>query len=343
MRRWRSVSFAVLATILFSMVAMPANGAKASEELSVTAWLDVSATAPGVGCSVDMSIELRSDGDSVGDAEVYIAFIIDGEILSADRGVTDESGIVYLGVDTSGAYDGAFGWIDVLVSGGYFTGFPVYPSDNGGCYDGAELLTEQGNVWYEQVAATASAEEATTNYSAGFPTYVQQRNLSCEYASIQIATAAWGDAISEYSLDNIVGWSANPHWGFRGDISGWWGNTYDYGVYAEALAAALPTFGYYGNVFYGQGDSSQLTAELDQGIPTLVWLGLWGDQSTFEESDGATYKLVAGDHVVVAYDYDQGGVYVSDPAVGAIRYYAWGDFMYMWNVFDGMALAVSPG
>jgi uncharacterized protein YvpB len=342
MRRWRSVSFAAMAAILLGMVTMPAPGAKASEELPVSAWLDVSTTEPGIGCSIDMSVEIRSDGSGVSAAEVYIALIIDGEISSADRGVTDDGGVVYLGLDTSGAYDGASGWVDVLVSGGYFTGFPVYPTDDGGCYDGAKLLSETGNIWYEPVDATASEEDATTSYSAGFPTYVQQRNLSCEYASIQIATAAWGDAISEYSLDNVVGWSDNPHWGFRGDITGWWGNTYDYGVYAEALAAALPSFGYYGDVFYAEGDSSQLTARLDQGVPTLVWLGLWGDQSTYEELDGATFKLVAGDHVVVAYDYDDGGVYVSDPAVGAIRYYAWGDFMYMWNVFDGMALGVSP-
>jgi len=331
-----------MAAILLGMAAMPASGAKASEAMPVTAWLDVSTTAPGIGCSIDMSVEMRSDGNAVGGAEVYIAFIVDGQISSADRGVSDDNGIVYLGLDTSSAYDGANGWVDVVVSGGWFAGFPVYPSKSGGCYDGAKLLTETGNIWYEKVEATASETSKTTNYSAGFPTYVQQRNLSCEYASIQIATAAWGNAISEYSLDSVVGWSPNPHWGFRGDITGWWGNTDDYGVYAEALAAALPTFGYSGDVFYAQGDSSQLTARLDQGIPTLVWIGLWGDQSTFETTDGATYKLVAGDHVVVAYDYDDGGVYVSDPAVGAIRYYAWGDFMYMWNVFDGMALGVSP-
>ena len=37
-----------------------------------------------------------------------------------------------------------------------------------------------------------------------------------------------------------------------------------------------------------------------------------------------------------------GGVYVSDPAVGAKRYYDWGTFSSMWSVLDGMALAVSP-
>src|SRR3954469_17705470 len=104
MRRWRSVSFAAMAAILLGMAAMPANGAKASDEIPVTAWLDVSTTAPGIGCSIDMSVEMRSDANAVGNAEVYIAFIVDGEISSADRGVTDENGIVYLELDTSGAY-----------------------------------------------------------------------------------------------------------------------------------------------------------------------------------------------------------------------------------------------
>jgi hypothetical protein len=52
--------------------------------------------------------------------------------------------------------------------------------------------------------------------------------------------------------------------------------------------------------------------------------------------------LTAGVHVVVAYGYDSGGVYVSDPAVGAKRYYDWGTFSTMWSVLDGMALSVSP-
>ena len=175
------------------------------------------------------------------------------------------------------------------------------------------------------------------------PTYVQQRNLSCEYAALTIATAAWGTWISEYEFDERVGWSANPHYGFRGDITGWWGNTQDYGVYAEPLVAPLAEFGFYGDIFYGQGDASGLTSRLDGGAPVVVWLGLWGDQGYYETAeDGSTFKLTPGYHVVVANGYDDYGVTVSDPATGSYRTYSWGDFMWMWNVLDGMAMAVWP-
>lgn len=175
------------------------------------------------------------------------------------------------------------------------------------------------------------------------PTYVQQRNLSCEYAALTIATAAFGGWISEYEFDERVGWSANPHWGFRGDINGWWGNTTDYGVYPEALVGPLSEFGFSSDVHYAQGDASVLTMHLDAGTPMLVWLGLWGDLSFYEYTDdGTPYKLTPGYHVVVAYGYDDAGVYVSDPATGTYTFYDWDTFLWMWNVLDGMSLAVAP-
>ncbi|MDP9366119.1 MAG: C39 family peptidase [Chloroflexota bacterium] len=206
----------------------------------------------------------------------------------------------------------------------------------------AVLVTVLAAVASAPSLATAGAGVAGSAY-VDVPTYVQQRNLSCEYASLSIATGAWGNWVSEWEFDHRVGWSDNPHWGFRGNINGWWGNTTDYGVYAEPLVAPLAEFGFYGEVFYGGGDAGALTARLDEGAPVVVWLGLWGDQSYYEyAADGTPYKLTPGYHVVVANGYDEGGVHVSDPATGSYNYYGWGDFMWMWNVLDGMGLAVWP-
>ena len=175
------------------------------------------------------------------------------------------------------------------------------------------------------------------------PTYVQQRNLSCEYASLVMAMGTYGVWVSEYDFDDLVGLSANPHWGYRGNISGWWGNTDDYGVYADALAPALPAFGFSGEEFYALGNPTALTARLDEGTPVLVWLGLWGDDGYYEHTDdGTPYKLVPGMHVVVADGYDSGGVYAADPATGAMKYYDWSTFMRFWDVMDGMGLSVAP-
>lgn len=198
-----------------------------------------------------------------------------------------------------------------------------------------------GSIWLA-LPQPAGADGETGTFLA-VPTYVQQRNLSCEYAALTIATAAFGGWVSEYEFDARVGWSANPHWGYRGDINGWWGNTIDYGVYPEALVGPLAELGYSGDVHYAAGDVTVLTAHLDAGKPLLVWLGLWGDLSYYEYTeDGAPFKLTPGYHVVVAYGYDESGVYVSDPAKGEYGFYDWGTFLGMWNVLDGMSLAVAP-
>lgn len=188
------------------------------------------------------------------------------------------------------------------------------------------------------------AHEAGPGYALiEVPTYVQQRNLSCEYASAVIAMAAFGSWISEWAFDELVPLSPNPHWGYRGDINGWWGNTTDYGVYPEALVAPLSAFGFWGQVFYGQGDPWQLKAFLDDGSPVIVWLGYWGDTSFLDyTSDGTSYQLVPGMHVLVARGYDDSGVYVSDPAKGVYNSYDWSEFMWMWNVLNGMSLGVGP-
>jgi uncharacterized protein YvpB len=179
--------------------------------------------------------------------------------------------------------------------------------------------------------------------SVWVPTYVQQRNLSCEYAALVIAMGAYGVWVSEYDFDGLVGWSDNPHWGYRGDITGWWGNTDDYGVYASALVPAVNAYGFWADEFYAQGDASALTRRIDAGAPVIVWLGLWGNTGFYEwTEDGSSYKLAPGMHVVVVYGYDSGGVYFSDPATGNKSFYDWGTFLTYWNVMDGMSLAIGP-
>lgn len=315
---------------------------------AVNAWVTVGTTAPGIACGVPVSVEVREAGYTVGGADITVALAIGGEVVSLDRAVTDSDGLAYLGIDTSGAYDGANGWLDVLINGTYAGGMSITPVSGNGC-DGAESLTSlEATVSLAAVSSAAESFDAGAEISGGgsfigVPTYVQQRNLSCEYAALAIATGAFGNSISEYAFDEVVGWSANPHWGYRGDINGWWGNTSDYGVYPSALAPALAHFGFSGEVFYGAGDATALQTRLDWGMPTLVWLGMWGDTSYYESTgDGASYNLTPGMHVMVAYGYDAAGVYLSDPGSGSYRYYDWGTFLWMWNVLDGMSLAVAP-
>jgi uncharacterized protein YvpB len=165
-------------------------------------------------------------------------------------------------------------------------------------------------------------------------------SLSCEYAAAYIATSAFGWGIPESVFIERIGISANPHWGYRGNIHGAWGGADDYGVYPEALAPTLNEFEFMADIFYG-GDASALTARIDSGMPVMTWLGYFGDTAWVQEDEG-TYLLAPGLHVVTVYGYDNWGVYVSNPGRGSFDYYAWGDFLSMWSVFDGMALAVAP-
>jgi uncharacterized protein YvpB/LysM repeat protein len=206
------------------------------------------------------------------------------------------------------------------------------------------------DTWVEEVQPASEAvggpeagwEEPVSGsvFAADVPAYQQMYSLSCEYAAAYIATSTFGWGIPESAFIERIGISANPHWGYRGDIHGAWGGADDYGVYPEALVPTLNEFGFMADVFYG-GDASALTARIDAGMPVMTWLGYFGDTAWIQEDEGA-YLFAPGLHVVTVYGYDDWGVYVSNPGRGNFDYYAWGDFLSMWSVLDGMALSVAP-
>ena len=173
------------------------------------------------------------------------------------------------------------------------------------------------------------------------PDYKQQRNLSCEYAAVHAAAMAFGWAPTEQHFIDSVPQALNPHYGYRGNIDGWWGNTRDYGIYAEPLVPVLNDWGFNGEVMYTFGDTGPLTEHLDAGHPVVTWLGFWGDTRERLTDDG-TYSVFAGMHVVTVYDYDDEGVWVMDPAKGTKVHYSWTFFTQLWSVVDGMSLAVYP-
>lgn len=185
-------------------------------------------------------------------------------------------------------------------------------------------------------------QDAPVGVVADVPAYRQSRSLSCEYASVFIATAAFGDPIAEDDYIASTGIATNPHDGFRGNIDGPWGSTDDYGIYAEALVPNLNAHGYVGVVSYDP-EAGYLMGQLDLGRPTIVWIATRGDTGFYEQDEsGDSFELVPFEHVVVAYDYDAGGVYVSDPGNASYSYLTWDWFLPAWSVLDGMALSVYP-
>jgi uncharacterized protein YvpB len=331
----------IVALMLLALVAPLA--APAASAAGMTAWVEIDAKSPGVGCVVDVSVEVRSGGSPVSGAEIELALSEDGtsNVVSLDRATTNGSGIAFLVVDTSDAWAGMKGWLEIAVNGSYLGGQTMRVTD-GGCSGSGTLVEMTGSATTVLSAATDSSSDAAGKVIIpNVPNYQQQRGLSCEYSALSIATGALNDWVSEYEFEAQVPLDPNPHKGYRGVITERWGNTTDYGVYAAPLVPALAAHGFTGTAFYGE--SGDLRAAIDRGEPTLVWLGMHGEDGTFHETDAAgdRYQLTPYMHVMVAYGYDDGGVYLSDPGTGKFRYYDWGTFNWMWNVMDGMALSVS--
>jgi uncharacterized protein YvpB len=320
----------------------------AAQADAAAVWVQVGSETPGPGCWVDTSVEVRRDGVAVPDLDVVLALHVDAEIFSVQRGVTGADGLAFAGFDTSGIAAERVALLDVNIADQYAGSVPITVTDGAGCNDNPEVEELSTSVPMTVSTASHSADDGWTSgdgevVSLWVPAIPQRRGLSCEYASLSIAMGAFGVDVSEYAFDSIVGWSENPHWGYRGNIEGVWGGTDDYGVYAEPLVAAAEAYGFWGDVFYANGNASALTARIDQGTPVLVWLSLLGETGWVEEAaDGTPYRLIPGQHTLVVYGYDEAGVYASDPALGAKRFYDWGWFMSMWNAFDGMAMGVGP-
>ena len=208
-----------------------------------------------------------------------------------------------------------------------------------GIEDPLELVTGTRVLIPDTATDTLGAAPAETGI--GVPNYKQRRNLSCEYAATHAAALAFGWGPTEEDFLNQVPQANNPHYGYRGNIDGWWGNTRDYGIYPEPLVPVLADWGFTGEVMYTFGDTGPLIEHVDAGHPVVTWLGFWGD--TRERlSDEGTYSVFAGMHVVTVYDYDDDGVWVMDPAKGTKVHYSWSFFTRMWTVVDGMSMAVYP-
>jgi len=178
----------------------------------------------------------------------------------------------------------------------------------------------------------------------GIPSVTQWYNLSCEYAAAATVTLYWGNLVSQRDFVREVPSSPNPHLGFRGDINGTGGGIVDYGIYAEPLATVLENHGYNATVFYGT-DVDRLKANIAAGSPAVVWLtvGKYDDRpGYYHELDGQAFKLVPYEHAVVAYGYDDSGIYLMDVGDGGFYHTEWSSFLRRWGYFDGMTLIIWP-
>ncbi len=173
------------------------------------------------------------------------------------------------------------------------------------------------------------------------PTHQQKHNLSCEYASCQIATAGLGREIDEDRLIPVIGRNPNPHLGYRGNIDGTFTDGYeDYGIYPKPLVNALPQFGFIGREL--TGGKAELIGELAAHHPVVVWIDLGYTSSFMYDIGGEMVLMATESHVVCAYGYNDEGVLISDPdSSRRKRVIPWNNFMRMWNSMDQYSLAVT--
>lgn len=187
--------------------------------------------------------------------------------------------------------------------------------------------------------------------SIGFPQHVlsdlpltgQVWNLSCEYACTSAVTAYLGRRITQETLHTEVGTDENPHKGFRGDITGWWGSTTNYGVYAEPIAAVLMRY-QFSHVSVSYNEPDVVRAEIAANHPVVAWVT--GDYSVQYRitlwDDDEPFSLIPREHAVVVYGYDAAGVWVMDPSDVTEYHVGWATFDRAWTQFDRMALAIAP-
>jgi LysM repeat protein/uncharacterized protein YvpB len=188
------------------------------------------------------------------------------------------------------------------------------------------------------------AEQVGTVMLPGVPALKQSLSLSCESAALSMATAYWGFQVSEWVFIENMPYHPNPHHGFRGNMSGPFGGTDDYGVYARPLIKLLANYGFMGEEFYTFGDPALLKQRIDWGQPVVVWVSNMASvqERGYHWHEGERFTLVPTQHVVVVYGYDDHNVYVADPGDGQHRSFSWEDFSRSWGYFDGMSLAVYP-
>lgn len=328
----------LLAVAMAAVFAMGLAVPVANAQNDVTVWVEFDSIYATQGCVVDVSVD---GGKSLAGATFSIVATDDdtGAVVSSDSGTADDRGIAWLGIDTSGANANSKLWASVSVNGSYISGRTVRVAPDGACSGDTRLVTMNGSAPASNGSTTDPVGTNAVIIPGAFG-YKQERGLSCEYSSLAIATGMLGDWVSEYDFESVVPLNDNPHWGYRGNIRGSWGNTTDYGIYAAPLVPALNQFGF--NAEWWYGDSYDLVAQIDLGRPTLVWIGVRGETGKFNEytADGTRYALLPYMHVVTIYGYDDGGVYVSDPGNGKLKYWDWNTFEWMWDAMDGMALSV---
>lgn len=206
-----------------------------------------------------------------------------------------------------------------------------------------QRLTIPGGASPSQ-APSAPVATGTNIRVPNVPLYQQQQTLTCEEASVAMATRG---AVGEARLVAAMSRSDNPFVGIRGRTnSPYFGGLTDYGVYAQAVQKGLNTFGVRSEVLYAQkydDFKDSILSHLRLGHP-IIWWHTWHD--TFQNpvfvraSDGSMVKLVPYEHAGVIVGANDRGITYHDPYDATVRFVTWEDHRRVSAYFDNMALVI---
>ncbi len=211
-------------------------------------------------------------------------------------------------------------------------------------YAGQRLVIPGAQTGAAPPPASAPAASATLNVRvANVPLYKQQHTLTCEEASVAMASRG---TISEARLLAVMPRSDNPFAGIRGKLDGLNGGLTDYGTYAQGIQKGLAALGVSSQVLYGQGYDAfraAVIAHLQMGHP-VVWWQTWRDTYqtpvTVKASDGTWVKLVPYEHTSVIVAANDKGATYNDPYDATVHFVSWGDFARVSAYFNNMALVI---
>ncbi len=209
-------------------------------------------------------------------------------------------------------------------------------------YVGQRLTIPVGQT--TNTTAAVPAASTTSVKTANVPLNKQEQTLTCEEASVEMATRG---SVSEARLVAAMSRSDNPFVGIRGKTnSSYFGGLSDYGAYAQAIQKGLSALGVTSIVLYGQkyeDFKASILDHLGQGHP-IVWWHTWRDSYqnpvAVKTSDGATVKLVPYEHAGVLVSATERGLSYHDPYDATVRFVTWEDHRRVSGYFDNMALVI---
>jgi len=205
------------------------------------------------------------------------------------------------------------------------------------------LASEKGRV----LAFTTSQ----STFKLPVPAYLQQHSLSCEVASLRMALAFRGIAVSEEELLGRVGFDptpksngvwGNPYVSFVGDVNGKQMTT-GYGVYWGPIARVAR--GYTQASEFSGWTTQQLLTEVAKGNPVIVWGYSGSGRTTYwNTNSGEKIYAVGGEHTYTVVGFvgspeNASRIIVNDSLVGQV-YMTRNTFEKKWASFGNSGVVV---